>query len=235
MTHVTDEAKALATRFLYGVVERVMEDSLDTATLVTVVQVLIDKNKQTENLLAFVAAGCPKVDYPQPTQPVKPIRKKRVVSVDTPYLKYVTSVMIPPTFGKITLAQSGNVFIGYLDTNLKKWGTNKPEAAADETGVSIYEVKQDGDFRTLFSGLTTDTDLLCLTQEQIVTFITKFSDLLRQEGFPTFFLFEVGGEVFVLYVLVYTSGLQCGVDRFDSNSVWHALYRSRAVVRQKVS
>ncbi|MEZ4194821.1 MAG: hypothetical protein R3B53_00250 [Candidatus Paceibacterota bacterium] len=90
---------------------------------------------------------------------------------------------------------------------------------------------RNGTFKTLFGSLG-DPRKLCLTQGQIVEFCRSHSDSLRQEGYGTFFLFEVDGELFVALVDVYGVGLEACVFRFESNDVWHAGSRPRLVVRQ---
>ncbi len=80
----------------------------------------------------------------------------------------------------------------------------------------------------------TGTTKLCLTQGQVEEFCHSHRDLLRQEGYDTFFLFETNGEMFVADVYVDGGELKAYMCRFDRDYVWRADYRPRLVVREHI-
>jgi hypothetical protein len=110
-----------------------------------------------------------------------------------------------------------------------------PDESRPETEVAIYEMIKDGTYAKLFGGFGENLDRLCLTQAQIKVFCRDHHEWLRQEGWATFFLFKVNGELFVAYVIVSADGLyvlRCYADRFSDDSVWSAGNRPRIVVPQ---
>ena len=91
---------------------------------------------------------------------------------------------------------------------------------------------KDATFAQMFGSLKADLDKLCLTQHQIKTFCEKHQNLLRADGYGTFFLFKGEGQFFVADVRVRSDGLRVYVYRFGYDFVWHAGGRHRVVVPQ---
>lgn len=149
-----------------------------------------------------------------------------------PYLRHLETVTLASTKGSATLAKAKQVFTGWLDSDFKNWGTDVPGEDTDETKVDVHEMTRDGNCKTLFGSLG-DPHKLVLTQGQIEEFCRSHRDSLRQEGYGTFFLFEVNGELFVAFVVVIGGRLRAGVDRFDDDYVWVADRRHRLVVKQQ--
>jgi hypothetical protein len=236
MAHATDEQLGKFTRLMSEVTMRITKGLIDSVAFARVTQIFVDKGPRLTNLLEYVLAGCPKINWSDPKAPkVKRTKLAKKVPTDTSHLRYLSSITLAATSGKVTLARSGNVFTGHLDPDLKKWGTDRSSADTSASVADIYEMKADGDFKTLFGSISNDLNSLCWTQAQIVEFCETHSELLRQDGYGTFFLFEVEGEVFVLYVCVLAGKLGCNVRRFDYDYVWSAKYRLRLVVPQQVA
>jgi len=144
------------------------------------------------------------------------------------------SPFIDAVNGEETLAQAKDVFSSGIDLDFKKWGTDQPGIATEETPVQVYEMAQDATFAQIFSSLG-DLDKLCLTQHQIKNFCKKHPDCLRSDGFVTFgfvtcFLFKVGNKYFVAHV----SGLYIYVYRLKDGTVWKAETPHCVVVPQRV-
>ena len=159
-----------------------------------------------------------------------------------PYLNLVDTAILAPTKGSVTIAQSADVFPGFLDPNFEGWDTNVAGVDTAEMSADIYEMKKDGTYAQLFGSLTGAQGSyeeiaacrpLCWQQGQIVEFARSHRALLRQDGYGTFFLFEVNGELFVANVRVGGGQLQVNVRRFSLTSVWYAASRHRVVVPQQ--
>lgn len=149
-----------------------------------------------------------------------------------PYPRHLESVTLAPTKGDVTLAEAAEIFIGWLDGDFKEWGTNVPGEDTTEAVVNVHEMTRDGTFKTLFESIG-DPHQLALSQGQIVEFCRNHRDSLRQEGYGTFFLFGVNGELFVADVSVGAGGLGAYVHRFDDDGFWNADDRHRLVVKQQ--
>ena len=160
-----------------------------------------------------------------------------------PYLNLVDTAILAPTKGSVTIAQSADVFPGFLDPNFEGWDTNVAGVDTAEMSADIYEMKKDGTYAQLFGSLTGAQGSyeeiaaacrpLCWQQGQIVEFARSHRALLRQDGYGTFFLFEVNGELFVARVRVDGGQLRVRVYRFSLTDVWVAGRRRRVVVPQQ--
>jgi len=134
--------------------------------------------------------------------------------------------------GKKTIAQASDVF-SYIDPDFKNWGTDVAGKATPETSVTVHEMVEDANFAKMFGALADDPSKLVLEQDQILNFIRKYRNWLRQDGWATFFLFQSGDEFFVAYVYRGSYGsLRVGVYRFAGVGAWSAGYRHRLVVPQ---
>jgi len=150
-------------------------------------------------------------------------------------LKYISAgkvLVLGPTDGKETIAQAGETFPSYIDSDFKGWGLDVSSTPTKKTKVQVYEMVKDGTFAHLFGSFGENVDRLCLTQAQIKQFCMKHADWLRADGYGTFFLFKVNGEYFVADVYVLSGGLYVSVYRFSHDDVWHAESQLRIVVPQ---
>lgn len=141
------------------------------------------------------------------------------------------TIKVNATDGKVTIAQSVEVFKSWLDPDFKNWNLNNPQASTKEMRVEVYEMVKDADFKTMFGSLNEDSDKLCLTQSQIVDFCKNHKDRLHP-GMATFFLFKEDNNYFVASVSVSSDGLYVGVQRFGRARVWLAGFARRLVVPQ---
>jgi hypothetical protein len=156
------------------------------------------------------------------------------VLCETAYLSFLESVSCAPTSGQTTLAKAKGVFTGFLDPDLKNWVTN---IVGDDTltmPMDIYEINKNGKVKDFFLSLGRERKKLYSTQGQIIEFCRTHRDKLRQDGFATFFLFEVAGqsEPFVACVFVGGGALRLLVFRFELDVVFDADDRRRVVVSQ---
>lgn len=151
---------------------------------------------------------------------------------DNDYLRFLQTANIASTEGEVTLAEASDIFTGGLYGDFKSWGTNVPGEDADETAVDVYEMAKGGNYQTLFGSLG-DPRELCLTQGQINEFCNSHRTLLRQEGYGTFFLFEVNRELLVAGVSVLADELTVSAGLFAHDFVWGACDRHRLVVKQQ--
>ncbi|MCX6714070.1 MAG: hypothetical protein NTV48_03145, partial [Candidatus Vogelbacteria bacterium] len=151
-----------------------------------------------------------------------------------PYLRKIADGKLAATTGKQVLAMMVKLFRGFLDPNFTNWGTNVPGKATAEALFEVWEMfKENGTLAQIFGGFGIDLDKLCWSQDQIITFVETHADLLHPEGWATFFLFRVGDEFFVAYVLRYGDGrLRANVDPLSNGYVWDAEHRFRFVVPQ---
>lgn len=140
--------------------------------------------------------------------------------------KLITTVTIPATTGKKTIAQS-KLFTGWLDADFKNWGTDVKGEKRPEEILEVREMEQEATFAQMMSPEAV------LTQEQILYFIEHHKDLLQQDGWSTFFPIKANNEVFVASVYFDGGGrLRAYVRRFSDGYVWRAESRHRVVVKQ---
>ncbi len=112
-----------------------------------------------------------------------------------PYLRKIADGKLAATSGKRTLAKMKELFVIYFDLNFERYGTDVEGEAKPETLFEIFEQVKDGMFNKIFGAFGVVLDNLCLSQDQIVSFVEKHADKLHPYG--TFFLFKVGNEFFV--------------------------------------
>ncbi len=141
-------------------------------------------------------------------------------------------LMLDACDGKRTIAGATDIF-SYIDPDLKNWGTDVEDEATPATAVAVHEMVKDGNLAEIFTSLSGDVRKLALTQDQILNFVKKHRNWLRQDGWATLFLFRAGGKLFVAYVFVDSGGgLLVYVLRFEFGLVWRAGVRRRLVVPQ---
>lgn len=139
-------------------------------------------------------------------------------------MKHPTTIKIPALKGKKVIVDSK--LFTYIDSDFKSYGANKPGKATKAMKLDVFEMDKDATFAQMMS-----PDNL-LTQEQILYFVKNHKDLLRKDGYATFFPFKSGEEVFVAFVrvLVYNGGsLGVSMHRFSDGYAWRAEYRHRFV------
>lgn len=157
---------------------------------------------------------------------------QRILEERQSYLRHLETINLIPTKGEATLAKAKQSLTGWIDGDFKNLGTDVGGEDTTETKVDVHEMTRNGNFQTLFCSLG-DPRKLCLTQGQIEEFCHSHRDSLRQEGYGTFFLFEVKGELFVAYVFVDVGKLRARVHRFGNGYVLDADFCHRLVVRQR--
>ncbi len=143
-------------------------------------------------------------------------------------------LMIEALDGKAYISDAKKTFKSYIDGDFKNWGLNQSSPATAETLLDVSEMVGDGTFAQIFTGITPDLEKLVMTQAQIIRFCEKYPIWLRQDGYATFFLTKVNGEYFVVYVSVYSSGLNVNVNRFEDVYVWDGAYRRRIISPQLI-
>lgn len=139
-------------------------------------------------------------------------------------MKLLNTIEIPALKGKKVIADSK--LFTWVDSDFKNWGANKPRGATKKMKLDVFEMDKDATFAEVMS-----TENL-LTQEQILYFIEKHSDLLRTDGLATFFPFKSGEKSFVACVFRLGGELEASVYRFSRDLVWRADRRLRVVVPQ---
>jgi hypothetical protein len=139
-------------------------------------------------------------------------------------------IEIPETDGTDTLAGATDVFTGGIYSAVPR----KPGKPTMKTSLSVWEMILDAMFRTIFGGFGENLRRLCWQESQIVAFCRIHHDLLRTDGYATFFLFEgEDGGFFVADVRVYGGGrLGLRVGPLGRDGVWRAKSRRRVVVPQ---
>ena len=149
------------------------------------------------------------------------------------YLHLLVTSALAATSNHSSIAEANAVFTGNLDPTFTNWGGYVADANTPETAVNVYEMRKDGDCRTLFGSLGNDPRSLCLTQGQIVKFCHTFPLLLRQAGHNTFFLYEAMDQLYVAQVRVRSGHLELTAYRLDYGGVWRSVHRHRLVVVQQ--
>ena len=144
-------------------------------------------------------------------------------------MKKIKTITLKKTTGKKTIAQSNNVFTGWIDSDFKNYGTDRKDKTTEEIKAEVYEIEKDGTYKDIFGELGNLDDLV-LTQEQIINFCKEYKDLLS--SWFNFFLFKVDSEFFVAYVSVYDGRLKVYANRFSHGYVWNAKDELRVVVPQ---
>jgi hypothetical protein len=129
------------------------------------------------------------------------------------------------------LHYAGDLFTGYLSTNLKDWNLINPQAKTEKAEMKVFEMHKDDDYRRIFGSFNKDLETLCMTQAQIKNFCEKNKDKLRTNGYGTLFLFKEGDSFFVAHVGFRDDGrLKLCVFEFSNGCVWSASCQHRVVV-----
>lgn len=140
-------------------------------------------------------------------------------------------IIISATTGVKTIASATDVFTCGIDSDFKNWGLDVPGEAKPGIRAEVYEMIQDGDFKTIYGSVGRDLGTLYFTEEQVVVFVRDHKKWLRTSGYATFFLFKVGDEFFVARVgLPLDERPYADVRRFSDNFMWPAFVRLRVVL-----
>ena len=155
------------------------------------------------------------------------------------HLKFLSAgeeIEIPATDGSETLGGASDVF-HYIEGAFNTTESNVPSKPTAPTKAQVFEMVEDGDFKTIFTIPGRTLDSLTWEQSQIKAFAKKHKKWLREDGYATFFLFKlkIGEEwkFFVAYVYVYSDGsLHVYRIPFSRDNVWRAECRRRFVIPQ---
>lgn len=151
------------------------------------------------------------------------------------YLKLISDGMeiaIGPTDGQGTIAQARDTFPGYIDSDFRNYKTDVKGQPTKAMPVVVYELVKNGTFSQIFGVFGENLDRLCLSQDQIISFVKDNENWLRTDGYGTFFLFKVNGEFFVARVRRDSRGLEVGAGRLSRGSIWYGGGQRRVVVPQ---
>ncbi len=153
----------------------------------------------------------------------------------TEFLRLISgseNLILDACSGAEILADANDIF-SYIDSDLRKWGADQKGQATAGTPVKVYEIEKDAMFSQMFNSLSNDPRRLCLSQNQIISFVNKYRNWLRTDGYGTFFLFESSGQFFVAHLFFFSVGtLRVSVARFGDSFVWSAESRHRLVAPQ---
>jgi hypothetical protein len=150
------------------------------------------------------------------------------------YVKLISGakkIILKPTDGKETIYKAKEVF-RWIDGDFRSYGCDVKSKPTKEIPVQVYEMIKDGTFQQIFGGFGENLDRLVLTQPQIIQFVKDHSDMLRTDGYGTFFLFKVESEFFVALVRRGGGGWRVDARRLSGDYVWDAEYCPRLVVPQ---
>lgn len=153
------------------------------------------------------------------------------------YLKKLTIGANLPACGDDIIKNADETFT-YIDSDFKNRKLTSGQKANTQT-LELYEITKDAKLKQMFESLGVDLDKLCLTQSQIIEFCKNHKNLLRTDGYATFFLFRKDEKLpakpdnlFVAIVYFDDDGLNVHVSKFEYDDVWNAEYRHRVVLPQ---
>lgn len=140
-------------------------------------------------------------------------------------------LIISKCSGKRTIAQSGNVFSGYLDLGFKQLDVK--DRKTPKTKIEVFRVVKNATFDTMFRSLGRALNTLVFTQDQVITFVEEHRDRLQTGGSTNFFLLNKDERFFVASVYLRGGGgLEVRLFDFVRDGVWNADDRLRVVVPQ---
>jgi hypothetical protein len=157
------------------------------------------------------------------------------VSEPAPILKLISGgqgLVLDACDGTKIIANAKKTFPFGIDSDFAGWKADEPGQPTPATIPNVYEMTKNATFSQMFGFLNVDVSKLCFTQHQIIDFVEKYPNWLRNNGYATFFLFKAYGHCFVAGVDVDSDGLYVFVDRFGGGNVWSADGRHRVVVPQ---
>ena len=137
-------------------------------------------------------------------------------------------LILDPTEAQMSLEDLQKVFPGGIYGGFE----NFPSQATGATNGVVHEQIVNGNWNSIFKGISTKLKTLVWQPRQIVDFCFKHNKWLRAEGYATFFLMEKDGDFFVAFVVVDDSGLYVSVSPLSFDYVWGAESRRRIVLPQ---
>lgn len=141
-------------------------------------------------------------------------------------------LMLDACDGKRTIVRASDIFV-HIGSHFKNWYMDIAGKATPKTSMAVYEIIEDVNFVRMFTSLSGDVNRLVLTQDQILNFIEKYRNWLRQDDWATFFFFSVGDELFVALTRIFFDGkVRVSVRRFGYGGIWLAFGRQRLVIPQ---
>jgi hypothetical protein len=102
----------------------------------------------------------------------------------------------------------------------------------EEITVQVHEMIKGGDFKTIYDSMSDNLDALCLSQGQIKSFVKKYRNWLRADGYGTFFLFKAGAKFFVVSVHFRSVKCEVHISHFLNDQAWSSENRLRFVLPQ---
>jgi hypothetical protein len=130
-----------------------------------------------------------------------------------------------PTLKGTKVIKDSDLF-SWIDSDFENYGASEPGKETKKMELCVLEM----DKNATFKGIFTNPDKMALNQEQILWFIRKHRDKLRDEGYGTFFLFKSKGKFFVARVRFYSGGaLEVNVYGLGYDDLWGAECRHRVV------
>ncbi len=142
------------------------------------------------------------------------------------------TLTLDPTDGAEMISKRSDIFDGYIDSDFKNYGCNIKSQSTDAMNVQVHEMVEDGTFEKIYSSQGRELDSMCLTQGQIISFVQKYRNWLRTDGYGTFFLFKVDSKFFVAFVCFASGLLFVRVLHLSYDGVWGAGRRRRFVLPQ---
>ena len=141
-------------------------------------------------------------------------------------------IILYPTDGIETIAQSPLVFPGYLSSDFKNWGLDVSSMPTGITNVQVCDINKDTKLKDLFCSGKIDLKKRHFEQSQIVEFCRnkKYCGWLRNYGFSTFFPFSADNELFWARVRRHNGPLGVCPFRFSDNLFLEAMHLHRVVL-----
>ncbi len=132
-------------------------------------------------------------------------------------LELIKTIELESTKGTKLIRDARYVFSGYISSGFDEY--IEKSKATGRIQMNVSQMMEDSTFKDMFPF----PEKQLVTQEQIIEFCKNYKDLLRKDGYATFFLFKNKGEFFVARVGFGGDGrLEVGVSPFSSDGVWGA-------------
>lgn len=142
------------------------------------------------------------------------------------------TLTLDSTNGTEMISKRNDIFNCHIDQDFEGYIYNSESQPTDAINVQVCEMVEDGHFKNIYEGLGGDLDMLCLTQGQIISFVQKYRNWLRTEGYGTFFLFKEDKQFFVALVIFDLKMLSVYSLDFSANLVFGAEECRRFVIPQ---
>jgi hypothetical protein len=151
----------------------------------------------------------------------------------TKFTSIGAKIFIGPTDGEGTIAKAVNIFTGGIDPDFVKNKTDVPSKPTRRTRVQVCKQVKDGTWPQIFGDFGGNYDQLCLSQDQIISFVVSHGELIpRTKGWGTLFLFKYSGLFSVASVDRNSSGIFVYMLRFWGSRVNSAMREQQIVIPQ---